>query len=85
MLVFISHVSLQAIFTTKFGFTYCENKGAFKYYISAYGGGSLSQNADTADAFEGDPPMYEKCSHPPVCKKCLSPSPKCGKCLSPLL
>ena len=38
-----------------------------------WGVGSLSQNADIADAFEGGPPMYEKCLHPPVCKKCLSP------------
>ena len=29
-------------------------KGAFKYYVSAFGGGGvLSQNADTADAAEG--------------------------------
>ena len=27
-------------------------KGAFKYYVSTFGGG-LSQNADTADALEG--------------------------------
>ena len=25
----------------------------FKYYISAFGGGGLNQNADTADALEG--------------------------------
>ena len=37
-------------------------KGAFKYYVSAFGGvGGLIKNADTADAGEGGGGSLMKC------------------------
>ena len=49
------HYSLFFIFLT------LHFKGAFKYYVSAFGGvGGLSRNADTADAGEGGGGVSDK-------------------------